>query len=66
MPRNTREWAKRKLEESKTNLEWSVYHLKDVSDRYMEQHPEIGKPLIDLMEIILTIHANITTISGEF
>lgn len=66
MPRNTREWAHRKLQESQNNIEWSVYHLKDVFDRYNEAHPEISNPINSLMELLLEIHNHILTIRKSF
>jgi len=45
MPRNTREWAKRKLDASVQNINWSGTHLDEVITVYKEAHPEISQPL---------------------
>jgi len=49
MPRSTREWAKRKLGEAVQSLDWAVYHLCEVGQRYEQQHPEISDPLLDIV-----------------
>lgn len=43
MPRNTREWAHRKLDQVNGNLDWALYHLEEIDKVYREQHPEIAE-----------------------
>lgn len=45
MPANVRQWARRKLEQSLQNLDWSATHIADVVVTYEKQHPEIAEPL---------------------
>jgi len=42
MPRNTREWSKRKASEAQNNLRWAFDHLGDVKVKYNDHHPEIA------------------------
>ena len=44
MPSNTRQWAKRKYEQAKENLDWAIYHLGEISELYKELHPEVSNP----------------------
>ena len=48
MPRNTREWARRKIDMAVGNLDWLDRHLLEVAKRYQEAHPEIAKPLVEI------------------
>lgn len=52
MPRNTRDWAQRKLQEADGNIEWAVSHMAEVGQRYEEQHPEISDPLVQIIEVL--------------
>lgn len=52
MPRNTREWAKRKISMSAGNLDTAGMHLEEVSRVYKEQHPEISRTISKLQEMI--------------
>ena len=45
MPRNTREWAHRKLASVQGNLDTALAHLEEVRDVYLADHPEIAEPL---------------------
>jgi len=56
MPRTTREWAKRKLTQVQGNIEWAGAHLKEVTDVYDEQHPEITEPIKILNELLITVY----------
>ena len=51
MPRNTREWALRELDAACNNIEWSEKHMLKVIDRYLDLHPEIAKPLHDMLAL---------------
>ena len=49
MPRSTREYALRELEAACNNIGWADKHMLNVINRYIEDHPEIAKPLHDLL-----------------
>lgn len=55
MPRNTREWALRKLDAAANNLEWSQKHLLEIVDKYIEPHPEIAAPIHALSETLAAL-----------
>lgn len=45
MPRNTREWSKRKLDEAVRNIEWAQYHLSQIHEKYKDHHKDIAEVL---------------------
>ncbi|MGD9163014.1 MAG: hypothetical protein PVG39_31705 [Desulfobacteraceae bacterium] len=49
MPKSTRDWAKRKLDEACNNIDWSGKHVNEVAEKYKEHHPEIS----DGLELVL-------------
>lgn len=49
MPRSTREYALRELTAACNNIDWAQKHLLQVVNRYIDEHPEIAKPLHDLL-----------------
>ena len=51
MPRNTREWAKRKLKEAEGNLDWALFHLNEVEEKYREYHPDISDSCLSIMQL---------------
>jgi len=66
MPRSTREWAKRKLQESIDNLNWCGYHLIEVAETYKELHPEIAEPLKDIATVASQLMETIAKVKGSF
>ncbi|MBA7593070.1 hypothetical protein ES708_35280 [subsurface metagenome] len=66
MPRSTREWAQRKLVETKGNLDWAVYHLGEVVEVYDEAHPELTKPMLELVALIVEIEQALDIIRESF
>jgi len=52
MPHNTRGWAKRKILMASANLDTAGMHLEEVSQRYVEAHPEIANSITGIQEII--------------
>lgn len=60
MPRSTREWALRKLDSASNNIKWSQQHLREVCERYLDQHPEISKDLLLTIEISVQLRNAIT------
>lgn len=57
MPRNTREWAMRKVDMASGNLEVSRRHLTEVIETYIDPHPEVAHPLVVAFEAIQEIEA---------
>ncbi len=66
MPRSTREWAKRKLGEAVQSLDWTVYHLGEVGQRYEEKHPEISDPLLEIIMICEELKKYIVNVDKTF
>lgn len=66
MPRNTREWAHRKLQQASDNIDWSGTHLQAVKDRYMELHPEIGNALDTIQQLLIMAQGTISTLRKSF
>lgn len=52
MPRNTREWALRKLSMVNGNLDTAGEHLQEVKEKYDEHHPEISG-MCEQLQLIL-------------
>lgn len=52
MPRNTREWALRKLDAANNSIEWCTKHLGEVILKYEQPHPEISEPLNEIAMIL--------------
>lgn len=58
MPGSTREWAKRKLDESIKNVQWAGYHANEVEVKYRPEHPEIADPILEglkLLDLYMTL-----------
>lgn len=55
MPRNTREWAHRKLDSANNNLDWVLKHCQDVIEKCNNKYPQISEPLelvqVNILEI---------------
>jgi len=51
MPRNTREWAQRKIDMACGNLETMQGHLREYIDTYADEHPELATPALDAVEV---------------
>ena len=66
MPRNTREWAHRKLKEGQGNLNWTLFHLNEVEEKYRPQHPEIADQIIQIMELVSITDTAITELGKSF
>lgn len=66
MPRSTREWALRKLQQSQDAIDWSVYHLGEVGMLYQEKHPEIADPLAQCTVALIELKAAINKVRGSF
>ncbi len=62
MPRNTREWAHRKLDMVTGNLETGQCHCLEIIDKYIDQHPEIASPLNDVVQALDIIKPLLTAV----
>lgn len=51
MPRNTREWALRKISMAEGNIGTLQVHLSEVIDRYLPTHAEIAEPLFEIIKV---------------
>jgi hypothetical protein len=53
MPKtSTRHWAKRKLSSAKGNIDQCGMHINEVSNVYLEHHPEISENLDLILSIL--------------
>lgn len=66
MPRNTREWAKRKLKEAQGNLDWALFHMHEIEEKYREYHPDISDALLKIMELVVLTDQSITKLGASF
>lgn len=66
MPRSTREWAKRKIDEALNNINWAGTHINEVSERYAEEHKEISDPLNNVLSALALTQDLLKKIGGSF
>ena len=66
MPRSTREWAHRKIDEAIQNLNWAGTHTNEVSERYRTDHPEISNNLDHVLSILAMSQDLLKKIGGSF
>lgn len=66
MPRNTREWALRKIKESSQHVDWTLTHLLEVAEKYKPVHPEISEPIETVAEALVMIQETIDQIGRSF
>ncbi len=66
MPRSTREWARRKLDQSVENLNWSGTHIYEVILKYEKDHPEITDPLKNILLMLEMAQDLIQKVRGSF
>ena len=62
MPRNTREWARRKLQEAVLHFNYSGTHLNQVREVYNKDHPDIGGVLENCMEVLEELEKTISAL----
>lgn len=55
MPNSTRQWARRKLDQSRNNLNWTGGHLNEVATTYQKEHPEISGPIETCLQLLLQV-----------
>lgn len=66
MPKSTREWAKRKLEESVKNIDWAGTHIYEVTERYKADHPEVSEPLQMVLDTLAELQTLINRVRVSF
>lgn len=66
MPRNTRQWAHRKLNEACNSLDWAATHVQAVVVVYRQDHPEIADPLSAVMSAMAAVSQEIQNIKRSF
>jgi hypothetical protein len=59
-----RQWAQRKLKQAIDNLSWAGKHLDDISERYMDLHPEIATDITLIQTGIEFVQDGITTLGN--
>jgi len=59
MPRNTRQWARRKLLAAVSTLDATGTHLHEISTIYRPVHPEIADPLDMMLQAIMEMQSTI-------
>jgi len=62
---NTRSIAKRRFEEAVTNLDWSLHHLKWVSETY-QTVPDVKEPTDKIIAIIIACEEGLQSIKESF
>jgi len=62
MPRSTREWALRELDAAVGNIDWADKHLLNGVNRYIDDHPELAKPLYDLPAVTEILKMSIKSV----
>lgn len=66
MSATTRKWARRELDRSRNNLEWSLSHLEKVREKYQEPHPDIGNALTAIQQLIVSADGLIKGLKHSF
>jgi len=66
MPRSTREWARRELEASVKNIDWSGSHLYAVIEKYESEHPQVSEPLVAILKVFEECQTMINLVRSSF
>lgn len=66
MPKNTRQWAQRKLTMGVGNLDQCIAHLEEVYNVYHEHHPEISLQIFQLQTTLCEITKLIQRLRRSF
>lgn len=66
MPRSTREWARRKIDNANNNINWAGRHLQEVIETYKRQHPEISDPIIECQKMMLYVTQILDRVKSNF
>ena len=66
MPRSTREWAQRKLEMVKGNMETSLLHIEEVREHYVKDHPSLALHMDNLQILLVGIDECVDKLKIKF
>ena len=66
MPRSTREWARRKLNEAVQHIDWTALHLDDIINVYEPVHPEISDACKGVKDLLFVVVESIQMIRKSF
>lgn len=66
MPRNTREWAQRKLTMADEGMNWPLTHLEEVRGTYETDHPEIADSILLAQGAVIEVQKLIKNIKTSF
>lgn len=66
MPKNTREWAHRKIASARGNVDWCGTHLEDVKQTYQDAHPEISEVLQLAQELLAHLDEMLVSLVKSF
>ncbi len=66
MPRNTREWAQRKIDMVIGNMETAKNHLDELISVYAPIHEELGLQFFMLQETITELQKGCQNLKGDF
>lgn len=53
MPRSTREWSHRKLDQAANDIDTAMAHIEEVRGVYAESHPEIAENFDKVLQLLL-------------
>jgi len=65
MPRNTRQWARRELENSRKGIDWAGTHVHRVAELYRALHPEIANPLDECLSALMAVDETLLSIRAS-
>lgn len=66
MPRNTREWAHRKIDSAMNNIDWAGKHINEVLEVYREQHPDIATDALVFLQAFGAMMDTLETFKRSF
>ena len=66
MPKSTREWAHRKLDQSRGSMNWAAIHLSEVVEVYQKDHDEIAEPLRVAIDMLIEVDKLIAKVKETF
>lgn len=66
MPRSTREWAHRKIQQAEDNIDWAGFHITEVATTYEKDHKEVSDPLFAAAGGLLEVKEYLAKLRGTF
>lgn len=66
MPRSTREWAQRKLDMVKGNIDTSLVHVEEVRETYVKEHPSLALHMDNLQILLVGIDECVNKLKIKF